>query len=122
MESEQERANEDFAKQGGYMIVKCREAVEGEKIELYNTMLSEIIKWSKSEFDYEAFYEWCGGLNIPVYVSEYQMPDEFEIYRNFAIRQLSTSLGATERVNDILWKRKDQELEPYGQMNIFDFI
>ena len=28
------------------------------------------------EFDAEAFYSWCEAQNLPVYISEYQMPEE----------------------------------------------
>jgi hypothetical protein len=31
------------------------------------------------EFDHEAFYDWCEQQEVPVYISEYQMPeDRFE--------------------------------------------
>ena len=28
-------------------------------------------------FDYDRFYEWADSRNFPVFVSEYQMPEEF---------------------------------------------
>ena len=31
----------------------------------------------KNEFDYDKFYNWCRSLKQTVYISEYQMPDDF---------------------------------------------
>lgn len=31
---------------------------------------------SSNEFDYEAFYSWCEHQTLPVYISEYSMPDD----------------------------------------------
>ena len=36
------------------------------------------------EFDHEAFYDWVCGLNVPVFISEYWMPeDRFDCVAEF---------------------------------------
>ena len=32
--------------------------------------------YNKSDFDHEAFYDWVEHLSVPVYISEYSMPDD----------------------------------------------
>ena len=34
-----------------------------------------------SKFDHYQFYDWCRNINVPVFISEYQMPEDFiEVY------------------------------------------
>lgn len=56
-------------------------------------------------FDHGRFYEWLRGADFPVYVSEYDMPDDFIIVGEIIKSVRSAALGighATER----LWLHK----------------
>ena len=43
------------------------------------------------EFDHEAFYQWVLSRPFPVFISEYNMPDEFS---PIGIKQKTSSLSA----------------------------
>ena len=52
-----------------------------------------------SEFDYEAFYDWCMRQTVPVYISEYNMPkDRFRIV---AEREHRSSLAQGSRTKTV---------------------
>lgn len=77
-------------------------------------------------FNYDRFYEWALRQTIPVYISEYFMPDDFVMIHGINKRQLSTSNGATELVTEGIWvsRKVAEELKSKCsyQMNLFDFI
>lgn len=60
------------------------------------------------EFDAEAFYGWCEAQKLPVYISEYQMPEE----RFACIAEWSkvTTMAAktTSHVTERLWRPRTQ--------------
>jgi site-specific DNA-adenine methylase len=63
--------------------------------------------YSKSKFDYEAFYEWCTRQSVPVYISEYSMPEElFEVVAEKPKRNTQSSTKNLLRIEKIYKPRK----------------
>ena len=60
------------------------------------------------EFDAEAFYSWCEAQKLPVYISEYQMPEER--FACIAEWDKVTSMAAktTTHVTERLWRPRTQ--------------
>ena len=60
------------------------------------------------EFDAEAFYSWCEAQKLPVYISEYQMPEER--FACIAEWDKVTTIAAktTTHVTERLWRPKTQ--------------
>ena len=52
-----------------------------------------------SEFDYEAFYDWCMRQTVPVYISEYNMPEDR--FRIVAEREHRSSLAQGSRTKTV---------------------
>ena len=60
-------------------------------------------------FDYDKFYNWCEKQTVPVFISEYWMPeDRFEIVAEKTIRRKFSST-ATNDCNEKLFKPKKQK-------------
>lgn len=77
-------------------------------------------------FNHDRFYEWVLRQTMPVYISEYSMPDDFVMIHGINKRQLSTANGATELVTEGIWvsRKVAEELKSKCsyQMNLFDFM
>ena len=60
------------------------------------------------EFDAEAFYSWCEAQKLPVYISEYQMPEER--FACIAEWDKVTRMAAktTTHVTERLWRPRTQ--------------
>ena len=60
------------------------------------------------EFDAEAFYSWCEAQKLPVYISEYQMPEER--FACIAEWDKVTTMAAktTSHVTERLWRPRTQ--------------
>lgn len=75
-------------------------------------------------FDHDRFYEWALRQTVPVYISEYSMPDDFVMIHGISKRQLSTSKGATNLVTEGIWvsRKVAEELKRKCnyQISIFD--
>lgn len=65
--------------------------------------------YKTGDFDYEKFYNWCEKQTVPVYISEYSMPeDRFEIV---AEKQITRKLsGVSANIcNEKLFKVRNQK-------------
>lgn len=54
-----------------------------------------------TEFDHDAFYDWCRSQTHPIYISEYSMPDDFACIDEIEIPALLSQQGggvATEKL------------------------
>ena len=59
-------------------------------------------------FDHDKFYEWALECDFPVYISEYNMPKEFEQVCAFAHRS-SFAVGRNDKtVEKLFWNRKGE--------------
>lgn len=60
------------------------------------------------EFDAEAFYSWCEAQKLPVYISEYQMPEER--FACIAEWDKVTNMApkTTSHVTERLWRPRTQ--------------
>ena len=59
------------------------------------------------EFDAEAFYSWCEAQKLPVYISEYQMPEErFACIAEWD--KVTTMAAKTSHVTERLWRPRTQ--------------
>lgn len=60
-----------------------------------------------TQFNHDEFYEWCMAQDNPVYISEYQMPKEFEIVHQFAHKStLSATNNNKKVIENIFWNGK----------------
>jgi DNA adenine methylase len=68
-------------------------------------------KYAKQNFDYDKFYDWCEKQTVPVYISEYWMPeDRFEcIAEKDVVRKLNGV--SSKKCNEKLFipKKKDTD-------------
>lgn len=54
-----------------------------------------------TEFDHEAFYDWCCEQTAPIYISEYAMPeDRFECVAEFDLVSTLSATNNSKRVKD----------------------
>lgn len=58
-------------------------------------------------FDHEKFYKWALSQEFPIYISEYDMPKEFQEVHEFSHRStLSATNNSNKTIEKIFWKRK----------------
>ena len=58
-------------------------------------------------FDHEAFYDWCCGQSVPVYISEYHMPeDRFVCVAEFKHNSRLSHKGSTPTIERVFVPRK----------------
>ena len=60
------------------------------------------------EFDAEAFYSWCEAQKLPVYISEYQMPEERFVCVAEWDKVTSMAPKTTSHVTERLWRPRAQ--------------
>lgn len=60
------------------------------------------------EFDAEAFYSWCEAQKLPVYISEYQMPEERFVRVAEWDKVTSMAPKTTSHVTEKLWRPRTQ--------------
>ena len=60
------------------------------------------------EFDAEAFYSWCEAQKLPVYISEYQMPEERFVCIAEWDKVTTIAAKTTTHVTERLWRPKAQ--------------
>lgn len=56
-----------------------------------------------SGFNHDRFYEWALRADVPIFISEYSMPDDFVRILRMKKRQLSSNKGATKLVDEGIW-------------------
>ena len=61
-----------------------------------------------SEFDAEAFYSWCEAQKLPVYISEYQMPEERFVCIAEWDKVTTIAAKTTTHVTERLWRPMTQ--------------
>lgn len=100
--------------------------LEGNCIGYYDIPYKNSNCGSYSGFDHDRFYEWALKQTVPIYISEYWMPDDFVMVKGIKKRQLSSRNGATALVTEGIWvPRKvaeEMHMGEYEQMSIFDFL
>lgn len=52
--------------------------------------------YGKDDFDHEAFYDWCEAQSVPVFISEYWMPEDR--FKSIAECERTSSFSATNNV------------------------
>ena len=58
-------------------------------------------------FDYDKFYNWALSQDFPIYISEYEMPKEFIVVREFLHRStLSKTNNSKKTIEKIFWNGK----------------
>lgn len=81
---------------------------------------------SYAGFNHDRFYEWALQQTVPIYISEYSMPDDFVMIHGISKRQLSTANGASGLVTEGIWvsRKVAKELKDKCsfQMTLFDFL
>ena len=60
------------------------------------------------EFDAEAFYSWCEAQKLPVYISEYQMPEDRFVCIAEWDKVTSMAPKTTNHVTEKLWRPRTQ--------------
>ena len=60
------------------------------------------------EFDAEAFYSWCEAQKLPVYISEYQMPEERFVCVAEWDKVTTMAAKTTSHVTERLWRPRTQ--------------
>ena len=60
------------------------------------------------EFDAEAFYSWCEAQKLPVYISEYQMPEDRFVCIAEWDKVTSMAAKTTSHVTERLWRPRTQ--------------
>ena len=60
------------------------------------------------EFDAEAFYSWCEAQKLPVYISEYQMPEDRFVCIAEWDKVTSMAPKTTSHVTERLWRPRTQ--------------
>lgn len=60
------------------------------------------------EFDAEAFYGWCEAQKLPVYISEYQMPEERFVCVAEWDKVTTIAAKTTSHVTERLWRPRTQ--------------
>ena len=60
------------------------------------------------EFDAEAFYSWCEAQKLPVYISEYQMPEKRFVCVAEWDKVTSMAAKTTTHVTERLWRPRTQ--------------
>jgi len=77
-------------------------------------------------FNHDRFYEWALRQTVPVYISEYSMPDDFVMIHGIEKRQLSSANGATDLVTEGIWvpRKVAEELKQKCtyQISLFDLM
>lgn len=61
-----------------------------------------------SEFDAEAFYSWCGAQKLPVYISEYQMPEDRFVCIAEWDKVTTMAAKTNSHVTERLWRPRTQ--------------
>jgi site-specific DNA-adenine methylase len=61
-------------------------------------------KYKEGNFNHEAFWQWCREQRNPVFVSEYNAPDDFEVVAEFKHRSiLSATNNAKVTIEKVYW-------------------
>jgi site-specific DNA-adenine methylase len=65
-------------------------------------------EYKEGAFNHEAFWQWCRTQNNPVFVSEYNAPDDFKIVAEFKHRQtLSATKNANVTIEKLYWNGRN---------------
>lgn len=85
----------------------------------------------KGEFDSEAFYDWCEALTQPVFISEYNMPeDRFFCIAEFERTSTFSATNNSKHVKEKVfmpnkwreWWEMHKKLELPEQKSLFDDV
>lgn len=72
--------------------------------------------------DYDRFYDWCERQENPVFISEYNMPeDRFKVYKSWQIHQTSSGKGKIDVATENLYVPKAHDELPFGQLTLLDY-
>lgn len=75
--------------------------------------------YTDTPFDYERFYDWACTQSVPVYVSEYSMPeDRFECVREIKHRSRLSGV-ANNAVTERIYIPRGQKARPARQLSLF---
>ena len=75
--------------------------------------------YGKVAFDHERFYDWACSQSAPVYISEYQMPeDRFECVREIEHVSILSAI-ASNKVTERIFIPREQEARPPRQLSLF---
>ena len=61
-----------------------------------------------SDFDHEKFYDWARNIGMPVYISEYQMPEDFVCIDSVKKRSLLSGKGSGELKDEKIFVHESQ--------------
>lgn len=76
-------------------------------------------------FDHDAFFEWALRQDVPVYVSEYEMPDDFVCISEFnRVSTFSATNNAKREIERVFVQRRFADKGTVGeaQKSLFDEI
>lgn len=65
-------------------------------------------KYFKQSFDHNEFYEWLLSRDFPVFISEYEMPKDFECIAQIKRYCAYSGVGNASKVTEKLFVQKDQ--------------
>ena len=60
-------------------------------------------KYQESRFKKEEFLEWLDGLNIPVFISEYTMPERYKLVHSISMRSTLSATNNNKEVQENLY-------------------
>ena len=59
------------------------------------------------DFDHDKFYDWAASRNFPVFISEYEIPDDrFKLIYQIKKRSLLQSVGVNVKIEKLYWNGK----------------
>ena len=65
-------------------------------------------EYKEGGFDHEIFYKWCIENPNPVFISEYRMPDDFELVASFDHKStLSHTNNDKKVIENLYWNKKN---------------
>jgi len=67
---------------------------------------NETKSYQESEFSHEDFYKWALAQNVPVFISEYNMPNDFKCISEFIHRSTLSASANNEVVEKLFWNGK----------------
>lgn len=81
---------------------------------------SKYQRHKKTEFDYERFYDWAERQSQPVFISEYQMPeDRFVCIAEIKRKETFSASNNSKKVTERIFVPKHQQTKMTKQLNLF---
>ena len=63
-------------------------------------------KYKEGAFNHAAFWDWCRTQNNPIFVSEYNAPDDFKIVAEFKHRSTLSATNKAQTIEKLFWNGK----------------